>query len=177
MIKKRLKSPVQKNSKIFLFLVLFLIFFQKSFAQVLDGVYYDWSVFVVDNLGEEKKCYIVSFAKKSIGNYKGKREPYILITKFQNRGAEEVSAYAGFEYKVGSDIYMSVDGKQYTLFTNNDMAWAKDKKEDKEIINNMLNGKVLKIRSESSKTEYTVDEYSLKGMTRAYKRMRELCKK
>ena len=41
----------------------------------------------------------------------------------------------------------------------------------------MLNGKILKIRSESSKTEYTVDEYSLKGMTRAYKRMRELCKK
>ena len=71
-----------KNTKIVLFLILFLIFFQKSFAQVLDGVYYDWSVFVVDNLGEEKKCYIVSFAKKSIGNYKGKREPYILITKF-----------------------------------------------------------------------------------------------
>ncbi|HSQ98175.1 MAG TPA: invasion associated locus B family protein [Rickettsiales bacterium] len=143
----------------------------------MDGIYYDWSVFVIDDLGEEKKCYIASFPKKSIGNYKDSREPYILITKFQNRGNEEVSIFSGFEYKIGSDIYISVDGKQYTLFTNNDIAWAKTKQQDKEIIEDMLDGIAIKVRAESSKAEYVVDEYSLKGITRAYKRMRELCKK
>ena len=74
------------------------------------------------------------------------------------------------------DIYISIDGKQYTLFTKDDIAWAKNKEQDKEIITNLLNGYSLKIRAESSKSEYIVDEYSLKGLTRAYKRMKELCK-
>ncbi|MDD2839644.1 MAG: invasion associated locus B family protein [Rickettsiales bacterium] len=174
-----LKSKVQKNSIIILFFLVFVftLSLQKSFAQqTLDGIYYDWSVFVSSDLGEEKKCYIASFPDKSIGNYKDSREPYVLITRFQDRGNEEVSVYSGFEYKISSNIYISVDGKQYTLFTNDDMAWAKDKSQDKEIIEGMLNGKTLKIRAESSHTEYVVDEYSLKGMTRAYRRMKELCK-
>jgi len=169
---------VKRNNIILLLFLVFICSLQKSFAQqTLDGIYYDWSVFVLDNLGEEKKCYIASFPDKSIGNYKDNREPYILITKFQDRGNEEISIYSGFEYKISSDIYIAVDGKQFTLFTNGDMAWAKDKKEDKEIIESMLNGKTLKSRAESSHTEYVVDEYSLKGMTRAYRRMEELCKK
>ncbi len=161
-----------------LFFIVFLSAFKASYAaQTLDGIYYDWSVFVLDDLGEEKKCYIVSFPKKSIGNYKKEREPYILITRFQDKGVEEVSIYSGFEYKIGSDIYISIDGKQYTLFTDDDIAWAKTKEQDKEIITNMLDGYLLKTRAESSTTEYVVDEYSLKGLTRAYRRMRELCKK
>ncbi len=178
MKKLGLKNKVQKNSIILLFFLIFIFSLQKSFAQqTLDGIYYDWSVFVLDELGEEKKCYIASFPDKSIGNYKNSREPYILITRFQDMGNEEISIFSGFEYKIGSDIYISVDGKQFTLFTNGDMAWAKNKGQDKEIIESMLNGKSLKTRAESSHTEYVVDEYSLKGMTRAYRRMKELCKK
>lgn len=158
--------------------VLVLLFFSKiSYAeQTLDGIYYDWYVFTLTDLGEEQKCYVVSFPKKSIGNYKKAREPYILITRFKDKGIEEVSLYSGFEYKLGSDIYLSIDGKQYTMFTKDDIAWAKNKNQDKELITNLLNGYLLKVRAESSKSEYVVDEYSLKGLTRAYRRMKELCK-
>lgn len=161
-----------------LFLTIFtLLIFQKSFAaQTLDGIYYNWSVFVLDDPGEEKKCYIVSFPTKSIGNYKKEREPYILVTRFQKKQIEEVSVYSGFEYKIGGDIYLSIDGKQFTMFTKDDIAWAKNKEQDKEIISSLLDSFQLKIRSESSTTEYVVDEYSLKGLTRAYKRIKELCK-
>lgn len=163
---------------LFIYLVLFFSCIAKTFAvQTLDGIYYDWSVFVLDDLGEEKKCYIVSFPKKSIGNYKKTREPYILITRFQDKGIEEVSIYSGFEYKIGSDIYLSIDGKQFTMFTKDDIAWAKSKEQDRDIIVNLLDSYLLKVRAESAKAEYVVDEYSLKGITRAYRRMRELCKK
>jgi hypothetical protein len=163
------------------FLVFFTIFIslisKLPAAQMLDGVYYDWSVFVLDELGEEKKCYMVSFPKKSIGNYKKEREPYILVTRFAEKKVDEVSVYSGFEYKIGSDIYLSIDGKQFTMFTKEDIAWAKTKEIDKEIIMTMLDSATLKIRTESAKTEYTVDEYSLKGFIRAYKKMKELCEK
>lgn len=175
------KIKMKRRNSNFLLCLLFILSIaclQESFAaQTLDGIYYDWSVFVLDDLGEERKCYIASFPKKSIGNYKKEREPYILITRFQDKGIEEISIYSGFEYKVGSDIYLSVDGKQYTMFTKEDIAWTKSKEQDKEIITNLLDGFLLKVRAESSKTEYVVDEYSLKGLTRAYRRMKELCKK
>ena len=145
--------------------------------QILDGIYYDWSVFVLDELGEEKKCYMVAFPDKRIGNYKKKSEPYVLITRFQDKNVEEVSIYTGFEYKIGSDIYLSIDGKQYTMFTKGDIAWAKSTTQDRDIIVDLLSGYLLKVRAESTKAEYVVDEYSLKGITRAYRRIRELCKK
>jgi hypothetical protein len=131
---------------------------------------------VLENVGEEKKCYIASFPKKSVGNFKGEREPYILVTRFQEKMLEEVSIYSGFEYKINSKIHIAVDSQQFTLWTKEDIAWAKSKQEDKEIIKNMLDSVVLKVRAESSKSEYVVDEYSLKGITRAYKKMKELCK-
>ena len=164
--------------KIFAYtLIIFSIFISAGFAGTLDGIYYDWSVFVLDNLGEEKKCYVVSFPKKSIGNYKKEREPYVLITRFRDKGIEEVSVYSGFEYKIGSDIYASIDGKQFRMFTDKDIAWAKAKTDDKDMIQAMLNGEIFKIRAESSTAEYVVDEYSLKGLTRAYRKMKDLCKK
>ncbi|MDR0423633.1 MAG: hypothetical protein LBH46_03515 [Rickettsiales bacterium] len=157
-------------------ILLFLFFSFSLFAQTLDGIYYDWSVFVIDELGEEKKCYIASFPKKSIGNFKGEREPYILITKFKDKMLEEVSIYAGFEYKISSKIFMAVDETQFILWAKDDIAWTKTKKEDKDIINSLLDATSFKIRAESTKLEYVVDEYSLKGFVRAYKRMRDLCK-
>ncbi len=174
--KNNIFSILFKNVLV-LFLILFLFLSKNLYAeQTLDGIYYDWYVFTLTDLGEEQKCYVVSFPKKSIGNYKKTREPYILITRFKDKGIEEVSLYSGFEYKLGSDIYLSIDGKQYTMFTKDDIAWAKNKNQDKELITNLLNGYLLKVRAESSKSEYVVDEYSLKGLTRAYRRMKELCK-
>ena len=164
--------------KILLYIFGFILFGKLLLAdQVLDGIYYDWSTFVLDELGNEKKCYIVSFPKKSIGNYKSSREPYILITRYKDREVEEVSLYVGFEYKIASNVHISIDGKQYTLFTKNDIAWAKSKEQDKEIISNLLDAYDLKVRAESVHAEYIVDEYSLKGITRAYKKMKELCRK
>ena len=168
--------------------ILFLIFFTLlSFyanassmpdetGQVVDGIYTDWTVFVLDNDVGGKKCYIATFPKKSIGNYKEKREPYVLITRFERKKVEEVSIYSGYEYKLNSNIFVSIDSDQYRMFVKDDIAWAKSEIQDKEMIKKMLKGATIKVRGESSSGSYTVDEYSLKGITQAYRRMKELCK-
>ncbi|GMO56145.1 MAG: hypothetical protein Ta2D_00540 [Rickettsiales bacterium] len=156
---------------------IFLFFFVSFtlFAETLDGIYYDWSLFTLQKIGEEKKCYIASFPKKTTGNYKNAREPYILVTRFQEKKVEEVSIYAGFEYKISSNVYISIDGVQFQFKTKEDIAWTKTKEDDKNIIKTLLDAKEIKVRAESSKLEYVVDEYSLKGFSRAYKKMKELC--
>jgi hypothetical protein len=167
----------KKIFAISLSLTFLLIFAAKVSAQTVDGTYYDWTVYILDEPGSGKKCYMASFPKNSIGNHSAKREPYVLVTRFQKKRVEEVSVYSGYEYKLNADIFISIDGKQYRMFTKGDMAWAKTQEQDKEIIQRIINGKELRIRSESSKGAYAVDSYSLKGSSQAYKKIRELCEK
>ena len=161
-------------------LLVFLLFSFKSFATnspkvVVDGAFYDWNVYYIDDLSGEKKCYIASFAKNTIGNYKKERNPYIMIAYFKARNAEEVSIFADYDYKLKSNVYVGIDNKQFRMFTKGKFAWAKNSAEDKTIIKEMLDAKVVKTRGETLMGEYTVDTYSTKGLARAYKRMRELC--
>lgn len=142
---------------------------------VVDGSYYDWNVYYMDDLSGNKKCYIVSFAKKTIGNYKKDRKPYLMIAYFKAREVEEVSVFADYNYKLKSSIYVGVDNKQFRMFTKDKFAWTKSVNDDKMLITEILKAKEIKIRGETVNGEYTVDTFSTNGLTRAYKRMIELC--
>ncbi|MBO4956806.1 MAG: hypothetical protein J6C50_03135 [Rickettsiales bacterium] len=148
---------------------------KKNVNVVVDGAYYDWNVYYIDDLSGEKKCYIASFAKNSIGNYKKDRKPYIMIAYFKAKEAEEVSIYADYDYKLKSSIYVGIDSKQFRMFTKGKMAWTKNMKEDRTMIKEMLKAKTIKTRGETITGEYTVDTFSTNGLARAYDRMRELC--
>ena len=68
------------------------------------------------------------------------------------------------------------DGHQHKLIAKADYAWARSRKEDVQIVQTMLKSAAVKVRSDSAIGTYAVDEYSLKGITLAYSRMREICK-
>ena len=99
-----------------------------------------------------------------------------MITYFRSKEKQEVSLYADYKYKIGSLVHMMVDSNKYELVTKDKMAWAKTKVIDKQLIENLLKAKNIKVRSESAKNEYTVDYYTTKGLFVAYNRMMELCK-
>lgn len=166
-----------KVIKTFLFFLFCLSIFAEARAEtpILDGKYYDWNVYKLVKDNGEKFCYIASYAKESIGNFKGSRKPYIMITYFKHKEKEEVSVYGDFVYKMNSMIYLSVDSIQYKLLTKDKMAWVKTETEDKQLISSLLNGKIVKIRSETAKGEYSVDTYSTNGLPVAYNRMKILC--
>lgn len=173
---------MKKTFTIITFLLLILCFSSKIFAYedtnekiVVDGSYYDWNVYFIDDYSGNKKCYIASFAKESIGNYKKERKPYIMITHFKAREVEEVSIFADYDYKLKSSIYVGIDNKQYRMFTKGKLAWAKNTQEDKNIIQALLGASVIRTRGETLTGEYTVDTFSTKGLARAYKRMKDLC--
>lgn len=150
---------------------------QPATSQIIDSSFYDWTVYEIqENELSYKKCYIVTHPKKSDTDHNGRQKPYLMITRFQKDRSEEVSIFAGFEYKLNSDIFLLIDNTQFKIFAKKDIAWAKTKGEDIAIIERMLRSGNLKVRSDSSIGTYAVDEYSLKGITRAYARMREVCK-
>lgn len=165
-------------SSIAFYAIFFLISSsQFSFAQILDSSFYDWSVYEFFNEeSEEKECYIVSHPKKFTSSYANRQKPYIMITRFENSRTEEASIYSGYEYKLNSEISVLVDGYYQKLFAKTDIAWAKTKEDDVQLIQKMLLSSKIFVRSDASIGGYAVDEYSAKGITKAYSRMREVCR-
>ncbi|MBM3579633.1 MAG: hypothetical protein FJX34_02530 [Alphaproteobacteria bacterium] len=159
------------------FFLVFSLFCGSAFAQVIDSSFFDWTVYEMQaNELEPKTCYIISHPTGSNSNHNSREKPYLMITRFQQGRSEEVSIFGGFEYKLNSKIFVLVGDKQYHMKTKGDMAWNQSKFADVGMIESMLNGALVKVRSDSAIGTYAIDEYSLKGVTRAYVRMREICK-
>lgn len=169
------------KNKNFLLLTIFTLssfwlFVNQAQAQIVDSIYYGWTVYERSDENEERECYIGSSPVSSVTSHTGIRKPYILITRFNKSRSEEVSVYSGYEYKINSSAYILIgDQEQFRLFTNIDNAWANNSEEDKKIIQLMLYSSYFKIRSDSAIGTYAIDEYSTRGLARAYSRMRELC--
>ena len=165
------------NKSIFKFIAFtFLLLSSRQLsAQHIDSIHYSWVVYEINEDSEDKKCYILSTPNKSDSSYTGTRKPYLAVTRYAKNHVEEISLYTGYEYKISQDVHLLIGEWPALLAVDGDMAWAKNKKDDKEIIRALLDNKFVKARSDSSYGNYAIDEYSLKGFVRAYSRMKELC--
>ena len=166
------------KNKFSILLVLLINFIpNRLYSQSLDSNFYNWEVYeIIDEENEFKKCYMVNYPSKSDTNDTSRKKPFLMITRFQNTRTEEVSLFGGFDYKISSHLLMLVDSFQFRLKTKTDFAWPKSKYEDIKIIETLLRGSIVKIRSDSAIGTYAVDEYNLKGVAKAYRRMREICR-
>lgn len=157
---------------------LICLFSTQAVAQIVDSRFYNWTVYELqeDEL-HDKQCYIVSHPKDSDTDHSIRQKPYIMIARFQRERKEEVSVYGGYEYKINSKIFFVIDDEdQYRFPTKGDVAWPRSKSEDVEVIQKMLNSSVVRVRSDSTIGTFAIDEYSTKGIAKAYSRMREICK-
>lgn len=160
---------------LFLFLILFSIPAQAE--RIFDSSFHRFEVYEIqDSEFDEKKCFIITHPIKSDSDNYSRKTPYLMITRYQDRRKEEVSIYGGFEYKLNSKVLIAIDEKKFELVTNGDMAWARSRYEDASIIQIMLDSAELKVRSDAASSTFAIDEYSLKGIARAYSRMRSICK-
>lgn len=136
-------------------------------AQTVDRQIKDWTVFTHDGL-----CYIGSTPQNAAKDGKA----YLLVT---NRAAsvDEVSAAIGTPYKSGADVtIITGKGGDHKLFSQDDMAWAKDAATDRQIVDAFKKSGNLRIKALDANDKPVEQKYSLAGFSTAYKRMKELCK-
>lgn len=154
-----------------------LLIAENAVAQIVDSRFYRWTVYELqeDEL-QDKQCYIVANPENMESDQQTRQKPYIMITRFQRERKEEVSVFGGYEYKINSKIFFAIDDEEpYRFPTKGTIAWAKSKEDDIEVIQKMLNAKQIKIRSDSAIGTFAIDEYSTKGIAKAYARMRQVC--
>lgn len=134
-----------------------------------------WSAYsFIEN--KKKVCYILSQPEKAEGKYGSRGEIYALITNRPADGSRNVFSYiAGYPYKPGSDVTVKIDGHSFTLFTQDDTAWAPDAATDTKIAEAMSKGSSMVVTGVSARGTETLDTYSLVGSGAAHKAMAAEC--
>jgi invasion protein IalB len=135
-----------------------------------------WSVYVyVDETGN-KVCYMASEPAKNEGTYTRRGQIYALITNRPAEGTKNVFSYiAGYPYKTGSDATVKIDGNSFTLFTQEDTAWAPDAATDEKITAALRKGSSMVIKGTSSRGTQTTDTFALSGSGAAHDAMTKEC--
>jgi hypothetical protein len=143
-------------------------------AQQTLGSFQDWTAFTDGS--ERRTCYIGSVPKKKEGNYTVRGDTYVLAT---HRPGEkvfgEISVEAGYSYKPGSEVEISIDGQTFKLFTQGGNAWAYDEKADRALLDAMRAGRQMVVKGTSTRGTLTTDTYSLAGFSAALQSIDKAC--
>lgn len=137
--------------------------------------YGDWEAYVFTENGH-KVCFMASQPQKKQGNYTKRGEPFALITHRPADNTKDVFSYiTGYTFKAGSQVTVTIDDKDYTLVTQDDTAWGPDSETDKSLAAAIRDGSKMVVKGTSSRGTLTTDTLSLKGTTKAYKRISSEC--
>lgn len=159
---------------------LLLLSFSPVSAHASDptkiGDFGKWEAYEFEEPGGGKVCYMMAKPDKDEGKYSKRGEIVALITHRPAEGTKNVFSYmSGYSYKKGEDVTLTVDGKKFTLFTQNDMAWAADAAADTALTNAIQKGSTMIVKGVSGKGTETKDTFSLKGSTKAYEAITKAC--
>ena len=136
----------------------------------------DWAAYTVKEDGG-LACYIAS-QPKSTEPTDVKRDPiWTLVTHRPYKNVQdEVSIYVGYPFEKGSEATVEIDGEKFTLFTDNETAWASSPSLDHKLVQAMRKGRRMVVRGLSERGTKTVDSYSLLGFTAAHEAISKACK-
>lgn len=146
-----------------------------AYALETLGEYNDWTAHK-DGKDNQQVCWIYSEPTKDQGDYTQRGRIYALVT---HRPGEDVTNQvqftAGYTFKQGSIVEVQIGPNKFELFTNNDTAWARSKKDDSELVAAMRAGTTMIVKGVSARGTATTDTYSLSGVTAAHTAIGKAC--
>ena len=135
----------------------------------------DWEAFTERENGK-LICYMGAVPTKSQGKYTKRGRTFLLITHRPSEKSKNViSLHAGYTFKKASEVELIIGKSTVKLFTDNKWAFASDAATDNELVKSMVSGATLVVRGLSSRGTQTMDTYSLKGFTAAYRAIGRAC--
>jgi invasion protein IalB len=157
------------------FILSFLPFMALAENAVVKSTHGKWTTYeFIDN--GQKVCYMASAPIEDTGNYKTRGEISALITHWPTKDSQNVFSYvAGYPYKNGSTVTVSISGLNFSLFTKGEMAWSADEATDKRLIDAIKNGSKMVVKGTSTKGTVTTDTFSLEGSTAAHNAISKAC--
>jgi hypothetical protein len=139
------------------------------------GTFGDWKAYRFME-GGNQVCYMAATPQKAEGKYTTRGDVYALITHRPAENTKDVFSYiAGYPYKDGSAVKLTIDGKAFSLFTQDETAWAADANGDAALAAALKSGSKMVVKGTSRKGTETTDTYGLSGSTAAYDAISKAC--
>ncbi len=167
------------RTKLFFMIMGIGLLAQTGYAQASEprllGTHGAWSAYVfMEN--NNKVCYMAAKPQKAQGNYTSRGDIFALITHRPAEGSRNVFSYAtGYTYKPNSEATVTIGGRNFSLFTQDDMAWAPDTAQDNAITEAIKAGSSMVVKGTSSRGTITTDTFSLSGSSKAYEAISTEC--
>jgi hypothetical protein len=142
------------------------------------GKFGNWSAYVVYE-GKNPVCYMSLTARPpEAKGAKVKRDPVtLMVTHRPAESSSDVISYsAGMKFKAGTDVEIHIGEKNFSLFTQDDTAWARDALTDRSIATAMRSGVGQMTLTGTSVTGKNFgDTIPLKGADEAYYAASKAC--
>jgi Invasion associated locus B (IalB) protein len=136
----------------------------------------DWTAYTVKEEGG-LACYMASQPKSSAPDGVNRGQIWTLVTQRPYKKiADEISIYVGYPFEKGSEAVAEIDGQKFSLFTDNETAWAASPELDAKLVEAMRKGAKLTVYGVSERGTKTTDVYSLSGFTAAHNAISKACK-
>ncbi|MEM7505649.1 MAG: invasion associated locus B family protein [Pseudomonadota bacterium] len=150
-------------------------------TQTRVDVQTDWAVFEAGE-GASKVCWIVSLPESKTATRGGKTvevnrgDIFLMVAVRPQDGVKnEVSFIAGYPFKKGSEVEVSVGSSTFKMFTDGENAWLPSASEDANVVSSFRRGAKAKVKGVSTRGTTTVDTFSLSGFTAAMKSASSRC--
>lgn len=141
----------------------------------LLGTHGAWSAYMFMENGN-KVCYMATKPQKAQGNYSSRGDIFALITHRPAEGSKNVFSYStGYSYKANSEATVTIGGRNFSLFTQDDMAWAPDNAQDNAITEAIKTGSSMVVKGTSARGTLTTDTFSLSGSSKAFEAISAEC--
>jgi len=177
--KIELMLKISKSIRVFTFFIAISFVATAAFAEPKEMlVSKKWGAYRYDNDGK-RVCFVSSVPTKSEGKYDRNNRGDVRVFVSHGPGKAErdvVQVIAGYRYKPQSDVSLTIDGKNFKLFTIEDRAYAESEEDDKRIITLMKRGSRMTVVGISSRGTKTTDTYSLSGFTKTKAVIDKTCK-
>lgn len=136
----------------------------------------DWAAYVMAS-GSGKVCYALTKPTQMLPGDRNHGDVFFFITSRPAEGvSEEPSLLVGYPMKEKSTVTVDIDGKTFSMFTNNDGAWVDNAAIETQLVGAMKAGREMTVHGESSRGTKTTYKFSLSGVTAAIKSASDACR-
>lgn len=113
-----------------------------------------------------KICYVLSIPTEKKPADRDHGDVFFMLAKHPGQASTiEPQFTVGYPFRDGSKVTLTIDGKNFAMFTKGDKAWMENPAEEPAVVAAMKAGRVMTVSGESRRGTVTSYSYSLSGVT------------
>lgn len=126
-----------------------------------------WGAYSYDS-SNGKVCYILSVPTQSSPENVNHGDIFFLVSQRPGQNVSyEPQAMMGYPLADASKVRVTVDGREFVLFTRENSAWVENAAEEPALVAAMRGGSTMTVNATSGRGTSTSYSYSLSGVTAA----------